>query len=187
MSVLGRRYAKAAIEAVTDNLDGQAAAQSADALNSDVQRFVALYKQSAMLQEMLRNPVLKQQRVAALGSILTRLAVGPVAHKLLALLAKRDRMHWLEDVSQQIEAFADRYVGRLRAQVRAAVMPTEAQTKRIAETLERRLGKPVLVTVTAEPALLAGLVCQVGDLTFDSSLSRQLAILTERLGAHAAS
>ncbi|KAK1548406.1 hypothetical protein Q3G72_013112 [Acer saccharum] len=150
-------------------------------------RFVALYKASPMLQEMLRNPVLKQQRVAALDAVLARLEVGPIVHKLLALLAARDRMHWLQDVSEQIEALADKQIGRLRAKVTAAVMPTQAQTQRIAETLERRLGKSVLVTVTAEPSLLAGLVCQVGDLTFDSSLSRQLAILTERLGAHGAS
>lgn len=188
MSAVAKRYAKAALEATADACGDDAALknQRVKALSEDMRRVLDLYNTSPMLQELLRNPVLKAQREESLLRLMQRLKTGSVVCKLLALLAARDRMHWLEDVSEHIEALADKHLGRLRATVLAAVMPTEAQTQRIAKTLEQRLGKPVLVTVKAEPQLLAGLVCQVGDLTFDSSLSRQLAILAERLGTHAA-
>jgi F-type H+-transporting ATPase subunit delta len=188
MSALGRRYAKAALEACTDSAGGDAnlAANRSDALAADMQRFIAAYRQSDVLQALVRNPVLQDRRAAVLEAVLTKLELGPVGHKLIALLAKNGRMDQVENVADEVAALVDMQLGRLRAHVRAAVLPDAAQTQRIAETLQRRLGKPVLVTVSAAPELLAGLVCQVGDLTFDSSLKRQLAILTERLGAHGA-
>jgi F-type H+-transporting ATPase subunit delta len=189
MSTLARRYANAALDACVESAGGDSSlsTERIAGLAQDMRRFFDLFTQSTPLQELLHNPALKGRRDQALQDVLARLELSSAAHRLIALLARNDRLEHLEATTRDIEALADSRLGRLRAHVRAAVLPSAAQTQRIAQMLQRRLGKPVSVTTEQAPELLAGLVCQVGDLTFDSSLKRQLAVLAERLGAHAAS
>ena len=181
MSSVAKRYAKAAFEATVE----KAGPAGGDGLAAELQRFAAAYGESPALQEVLRNPVLKDQRGPLLDSLLSKLQVGAITARVIRLLADNDRVTEMPAVASEVEALADARAGRLRARVKSAVMPTEAQSKRIAQALEKRLGKPVALSVEVEPELMGGLVCQVGDLTFDSSLKRQFEILTERLGAHA--
>jgi F-type H+-transporting ATPase subunit delta len=180
VSALAKRYAKAALEAAQE-AKGEGTEGLAKGLG-DLARAVA---ESPTLQEVLRNPVLKDERGKLLDALLGKLQVAGVAAKLVRLLSDNNRIDLLPEVAQQVEALADVRAGRLRAEVRSAVALSEAQAQRLTKALEKRLGQPVLVETSVDPQLLGGLVCQVGDLTFDSSLKRQLAILTERLGAHA--
>jgi F-type H+-transporting ATPase subunit delta len=180
MSALAKRYAKAALEAAQEGKgDGT------EALAKNLGALARAIEASPELQEVLRNPVLREERGALLDALAGKLQATGVAAKLVRLLSDNDRMDSLPEIARQVEALADVRAGRLRADVRSAVALSEAQTQRLAKALEKRLGQPVVVQTAVDPQLLGGLVCQVGDLTFDSSLKRQLAILTERLGAHA--
>jgi F-type H+-transporting ATPase subunit delta len=55
------------------------------------------------------------------------------------------------------------------------------QVQRIGETLTARMGTPVIPEVAVDPKLIAGMVCRVGELTFDSTLKNQLGLMAERL------
>ena len=81
---------------------------------------------------------------------------------------------------------ADELSHRLHAEVWSPMALDDAQKASLQAALEKRLGQDVLVDVNVSPELLGGLVVQVGDLKFDSSIKRQLEILRERLEAAAA-
>jgi F-type H+-transporting ATPase subunit delta len=136
---------------------------------------------STELREVLRNPVLKNERAAVLAAVMSKLGLIEPAAALVRVLVDGDRIDDLEDVVEGVEALADAQAGRVRAVVKSAIPLSEAQMQRLGKALEKRVGRPVAVTVQLEPELLGGLVCQVGDLTFDSSLRRQLKQLRERL------
>ena len=106
--------------------------------------------------------------------------------RILFASCKNDRMAHLADVVQDLLAFADEKAGRLRALVKSAIALTPDQEKRISGALEKRLGKPVSIESTIDPSLLGGLVCQVGDLTLDNSVKRQLELVRDRLQTGAA-
>lgn len=183
MSALAKRYARAALAAASEaHPDQKNQHQALEALAQDVQAFWQAYGANPMLVEVLRNPVLKAQRGKVLGAICKHLKMQSLSQKLLVLLADNDRIAHLGEIVAQIEAAVDACMGRVRAHVRFAQKPDDQQCKLLEQTLQAQLGKPVVLTVAVDPALVAGLVCQVGDTTFDSSLKRQLAILTERLG-----
>ena len=103
--------------------------------------------------------------------------------RLVMLLADNDRIDQLREVVAEIERLADEGAGRERAQVISAIDVTPEQTARIAAALEKRLGRPVLVDIEVDPEIRAGLICQIGDLTIDTSIRRQLDLIKETLTA----
>ncbi len=177
MSAIARRYARAAVEAVLTH--GSLA--DVDRLAATLRSFAQAYRDNVDLQELMQNPVLVVDRERTLHAVLNKLGVIDQGAKLIALLATRDRMSALDEVVLEVESLADDKASRLRAYVTSAVALTEAQAARVAKALEARLKKPVLVVVNVEPALMGGLICRVGDLTFDTSVRRQLKVLAETL------
>jgi F-type H+-transporting ATPase subunit delta len=183
MSELARRYASVAIDSLA--AAGTAAtAEHIDALAQDLRSFLSLHAGHGALQEILKNPVLKPNREAVLTPLLKQMGLSTLAVRLVCLLAHNDRIGLIADVVGEVEALADARAGRLRAQVRCAMAPTPAQVKALQAALKKRLGKTVVTQIEVQPELLGGLVCQVDCVTFDTSLRRQLALLSEQLGAH---
>jgi F-type H+-transporting ATPase subunit delta len=52
---------------------------------------------------------------------------------------------------------------------------------RIREALSRRTGKEVLLEVRQDPALIGGVITQIGDLVLDGSIRTQLLNMRESL------
>jgi len=181
MSALARRYAKAAVEAADHT-----GASAIEALSTGLDSFQAAYDASPELRELLENPGLKESRSQVFPEVLKRLKLSGEASNLLKLLAANGRISELENIAREVALLADEKNGRVRALVRSAVELTDAQARRVAGALEKRLGRSVLIEVQVEAELLGGLVCHVGDLTIDNSLRRQLERLREQFEASAA-
>ena len=182
MSAAGKRYARAAVEAAME----RAGLTAVEELSTGISLFQQAYAESAELREIIENPSLKNEREDVLKTILAKVGAGPETTNLVLLLAKNNRMAHLDDVLQDLLAIADEKAGRLRALVKSAIALTPDQEKRIAGALQNRLGKPVSIETTVDPTLLGGLVCQVGDLTLDNSVKRQLELVRDRLQTGAA-
>jgi ATP synthase F1 delta subunit len=177
MSAAGKRYARAAVEAAMDN-GGVPAVQ---ALSKGLTSFREAYGASSELREVLSNPALKDVRESVLRAVLGKLDASSETTNLVLVLAENDRVGALDDVAQDINSIADEKAGQLRAVVKTAIALDAGQEARIAKALEKRLGQPVTVATELDASLLGGLVCQVGDLTLDSSIKRQLEIVRDRL------
>lgn len=177
MTAVAKRYARAAVEAASEHGGDKAV----DALASVLDAFKAAYESCSELKEVLANPALSAHRESVLGAVLDKLGAGPSVARLIKILADNDRINLVPEVTAEVERLVDESAGRLRATVISAIELTQDQSDRIAGALRRRLGRPVLVTVQVDREILGGLICQVGDLKFDSSLKRQLEVLRERL------
>jgi F-type H+-transporting ATPase subunit delta len=177
MSALAKRYARAAVE-VAEQKGGQ---KSVEALSSGLTVFRAAYQDSQELRDVLRNPALREQRATALGAVIKKLGVSAEAERLVLLLADRNRIDVLDEVAAEAEQLTDERLGRVRAFVTTAVALDGPRQKRLAAALAKRFGQPVALSITVDPSILGGLVCQVRDVTMDSSVRRQLETLRERL------
>lgn len=177
MSAVARRYARAVVDAAIE----RRGKESVLALATGLKAFRDLLRVSGELHELLLNPALHDEQESVLGEVLKKLQLSEEAGALVRLLADRRRIDLLDDVVMQVEAIADESAGRVRAYVTSPMALTEPQVRRVATALERRLGVRVEVSVEINPELLGGLVCQVGDLTLDSSVRRQLTLLKEQL------
>lgn len=179
MSQLANRYARAAWDVA---LETKVTAE----LLEDFTGFHRAYAEDASLRQALTNPAFESERAALLRAVLEAAKVRPVAAHLLQLLLEHERMPLLNDVEAALRAFTDEDAGNARASVRAAVELAPQQVARIEEVLTKRMGRPVVAEVQVDPSLVAGMVCRVGRLTFDSSLKKQLGQFAESAGASSA-
>lgn len=71
--------------------------------------------------------------------------------------------------------------GQVEASVTSAIELDESQKNEIAATAARLSGKSPLITYKVNPAILGGLILQVGDIRYDNSLASQLAEARKRV------
>ena len=76
--------------------------------------------------------------------------------------------------------------GRRIAQVRSAVDLDDEERRRLAEALERTVGRPVELRVEVAPTLVGGMSVEIGDTVIDGSVRHRLDQLRETLSSAAA-
>jgi F-type H+-transporting ATPase subunit delta len=165
---IGRRYAKA--------LFGLAVEQDRVEPWSDALRALKVAVDgSPDLRDVLQNPVYtKEQRRAVAAGLAAALKLDAEPSSLLFLLSDRSRLAYLDGIVGYFGELADAKLGRVRARVTTAV-PVDAAAL---DAISKRLGAATAATVLVEhavvPAVLGGVVAQIGSIVYDGSLRTQL-------------
>lgn len=94
--------------------------------------------------------------------------------KFLHVLTQNNRLGLLRDISAAYQAIRDKQAGRVRVLVRSARALDDKQKAELQQTLAAQLGKQPILNVRVEPELLGGLIVQVGDRVYDSSVRTRL-------------
>ncbi len=123
-------------------------------------------------------PVVVRQEV--IGALLEGRAL-PAAVRLAKYAARGGRARDIVATLDTLVDDAAKARGWRVAKVQAASSVDDAQQHDLSEALTVLTGNPVDLQVTVEPALLGGVVVQVGDLLVDSSTRHRLDELKEHL------
>jgi F-type H+-transporting ATPase subunit delta len=165
---IARRYAKALFSLAVEK--GRIEPWS-DAL----QALAKAVEDSAELRSLLSNPAFpREARTAIVTRLSTELKLDPELAALLQLLGERNRLGGLAGIAAAFRELGDVELGRLRAKVTSAVPLDDASIAAIAEKLSAATKKQVLVERAVDPAILGGVVAQVGSTVYDGSLRTQL-------------
>jgi F-type H+-transporting ATPase subunit delta len=172
---IARRYAKALFGLAVESKRVEPWAQTLEALREAVLA-------SPDLRDVLSNPMYsKEQRRAIVEKLAAALELDPEPANLLFLLGDRNRLAYLEAVVDTFRELADRHLGRIRAKVISAVELDEPSAQAIADELSRKHGAQILLDRAIDPAILGGVVAQVGSLVYDGSVRTQLEDLRKQL------
>jgi F-type H+-transporting ATPase subunit delta len=172
---IARRYAKALFSLAVEKGRIEPWSDSLLALGQAIEG-------SAELRDVLQNPAYPRETRAAVMARLTeplRLDAEPAA--LLQLLGERNRLSGLTAIVAAFRELADVELGRIRARVTSAVPLDDAAVHAIAEKLSAATQKKVLVERAIDPAILGGVVAQVGSVVYDGSIRTQLEDLRSTL------
>ena len=172
---IARRYARALFDLAVeqDKVEAWAGALL------DLQRAV---EASPELRDVLENPVYTRDQRRAIGARLsTALQLDAEPTSLLYLLGDRNRLSYLGAIVDTFGRLADEKLGRVRARLTSAVPLERGAEERIAAKLSQATRRQVLLASTVDPALVGGVVAQVGAFTFDGSLRTQLEALRQQL------
>lgn len=129
------------------------------------------------------NRIKPSQRQAVAKAVCQRLSLDATLIKFIDLLMQRDRVGGIEQIARHYRELADRDGNRVRAHVRSAKPLAADAGRKIQTALESSTGKTVVLTHSVDETLIGGLVTQVGSLTLDRSVKRQLEALRADLGA----
>ncbi len=131
---------------------------------------------------MLSNPVYsRDQRRAIVEKLAGALSLDAEPAHLLFLLGDRNRLPYLAGVVDTFRDLADRHLGRLRARITSAVKLDDLAAQAIAEKLSQETKAKVLLDRVIDPAILGGVVAQVGSFVWDGSVRTQLEGLRKQL------
>ena len=139
-------------------------------------------EQQPQVRSALTNPGLPVENKRALVADLLDGRVGRRTAALADLLVELHEGHDLDTVAKQWAEAAAARRNRLVAEVRSAVELDDQRRARLAEALTRVLGKPVVLQVTIDEAILGSVVVRVGDELFDGSIRSRLEQAREALG-----
>ena len=132
---------------------------------------VSTFFASPALTRRVREPVL----AAALGN------ASALLRNFLGVLNRNNRLDLLPAVAAAYREALDQRAGRVRVWVRSAVSLGDAEREELRRTLAASLGKEPILVVRVEPELLGGLLIQVGDRVYDSSVRSRLEALRTQL------
>ncbi len=172
---IARRYAKALL--LIGKLDEQT-----EAYRSELAAVAGLVAREGQLEQAIVNPLHQSAaRRRVLQSTIDRMGVSKVMASFLVLLFDKGRFGFLPAINEFYQKLADELKGVVRATVTAAgELPGDA-VERMRTALSKRTGKEVILEVKHDPALIGGVVTQIGDLVLDGSIRTQLLNMRESL------
>lgn len=173
-SELGKRYAKAVFELAVDNRTQAKVFDDLRALNE-------LFSDKTVL-EFLTSPLVPSvEKEKALKAAIGGKGAAQEVVDLVMLLARKDRLAIFSDIVRSFEAEIDAANNVSRGTVRSATTLAPAERQRLEQTIEKTLNKKVILTYKVDPAVIGGLVAEVGSYTFDDSITSHLRRMNEDL------
>jgi F-type H+-transporting ATPase subunit delta len=172
---ISRRYAKALLSLGQE--DGKYLRYG-----EEIKAFSEFLKEETKLKEILQSPMYDAaSRKNLLGLVLEKTGFSHTINNFIQLLMAKGRIRYLEDISTIYTQLTDELSNIKRAVVTTAIQLSEDILQRIRAALKEAVQKEVIVTVNQDPAIIGGLIAQVGDLILDGSLRTQLRSLKESL------
>ena len=167
MSVAASRYAKALL----DVLYPAKAEMGIDQLRN----FSLMLTEQADAQLVFKNPTIStDHRKDLLSKVGDSLKLDTPIRNFLSLLIERNRLDLLGEITSTYETLLDEKLGVVRAHVTSALELDSAQQGQVAAKLQAMTGKKIRMQVSVDPALIGGLVAQVGSTIYDGSIRQQL-------------
>jgi F-type H+-transporting ATPase subunit delta len=125
--------------------------------------------------------VLPTQKAKAIDQAISTLKLAEPLKNFTLLLAKKNRLGIFAAVVEAFQTITDEAHGVTRGVVRSATVLGAEDRLKISELVSRATKKQVILTYKEDPALVGGLVAEVGSFTFDDSLVSHLKRINEQL------
>ena len=172
---IARVYVESLLAVATQQGQAEDLGDELEALVRDVlgkHREVAAFFTSPALTRRAREPILAR----ALAE-----NASPMLRKFVGVLNQNNRLDLLPAIAAAYREALDERAGRVRVWVRSAAPLGDAERDELRRTLAGTLGKEPILAVRVDPELLGGLMIQVGDRVYDSTVRSRLDALRTQL------
>lgn len=159
------RYAEAVFQVARDG-------QSFDLWLTELGELVQLLG-DPLAAQVLQNPAIPIDRKAA---ILTAALPGqsePI-HRFVDLLLRRNELPLVGQIVERLTELIDEYRGIETVTVTTAIPLDQGERDLLTQRLSRQTGKQVRLQESVDPALIGGVVAQIGDEIIDGSVRGRL-------------
>ncbi len=176
-NIVSRRYAKA-LFTVGGGKGGDAQAS----LGKELADLAGALEGSPEALRFFKNPLFSaEEKRKVLGQMTQKLSTSQVAQNFCNLLADKDRLAFLPDISSGYTELLDQVSGLIRGELVTAVPLSADKQKEIQTKLEQQTGKKLVLTFATDKDILGGIVIKISDRVLDASIKAQLHILKETI------
>jgi F-type H+-transporting ATPase subunit delta len=132
------------------------------------------------LHALLRNPQLDSAaKMSILGELIAD--ADELVRNFLQLVAEKGRVGEIEEIARDFERLWAEEEGVLNVEVTTAVELSDEDAGAIVKQIEEASGRSVEASRKVDPALVAGIVLQVGSMRLDASVRGRLERLRQEL------
>jgi len=172
----GTRYARALFDVARKEGDVQQAGQ-------DLAGFAQFVSGHDSLQKIFANPAIPapKKRAVVEQLIARAAAMSPIVRKLLLLLAERDRLGLLPDVTAAYQNRLMEHAKVVRAEIVTAIDLSADRVAALQQGLAQATGLQVQLESRVDPSIIGGAIARVGSTVYDGSVTRQLQKMKEAL------
>jgi F-type H+-transporting ATPase subunit delta len=151
-------------------------AKKLDAVKADLDGFAALVDANPDLARLVRSPVFTaEEQARALTAVLAKAGITGLAANFLLLVASNRRLFTIGPILKAFRALVARHKGEITAQVTVADKLSDKNFDALKGALKTVTGgKDIDLDVKVDPAIIGGLIVQVGSRMVDSSLRTKL-------------
>jgi F-type H+-transporting ATPase subunit delta len=175
--VVANRYARALADAVARTADYRQ-------ILHELEDFYAAYLESPELRGVCETPAVPlPQKTRVLEAILERAGASPVTLNFLRVLLAHYRMALLGEVVEAYRKIANNRLGIVQVKVSYAADLSEAERESLRARFAELTRKQVELEFHLNPALLGGIVAQIGSTVYDGSVRGHLERLREQFMA----
>jgi len=168
-NAIARRYAKALVQLGSEN-------RLIDRFSQELNVVEGLVAGNAELRAAFGNPAFTaEQKKQIMKELVARLGCSELVSNFLLLLVDKNRIAFLSQIVEIYGKLADEQSGVIRPVITSAFALDDAQINAIKKALEQQTGKQVVPQVSIDSSLIGGVVTQIGDIAYDSSVKTQLA------------
>ncbi len=179
MASLAGRYASALYD-LARNQPGDAVA----VVERDLDQLSAAIAESADLALLLHDPqVSRPAAESAIKAVAQVLGCMGLTINFLGVLAQNRRLASLPDMIRAFAAITADARGEVTADVTTAHPLTDDQMAALSARLAQREGRAIKLSTRVDPAILGGLVVQIGSQMVDSSIRTRLNTLAQAIKA----
>ena len=167
-SGLAGRYAAALFDLAED-------AKALDVVAEELRGLKTAIESNEDLLRLTRSPLYdRDQQAKAMTAILDKSGIGDLTRRFVLVVTRNRRLFALTRIIDAFLRELARRRGEVTAQVTAARQLSEAQQNDLMAALRKVVGTKVDVDLKVDPALLGGLIVQVGSRMIDTSLRSKL-------------
>ncbi len=165
---IARRYAKALVQLGSEG-------GLIDRFREELAAVDGLFSGNGELRAAFANPAFTaEQKKEIMKGLVEKAKCSGLVGNFLLLLVDKNRVAFLGQIVQTYQKLADEQSGVIRPVIRTAFDLDAGQVTAIQGALEKQTGKKVVPQVTVDSGLLGGVVTQIGDTAYDSSVKTQL-------------
>ncbi len=165
---LAGRYASALFDLASES-------KAIDGVQASLATLQTALTDSADLAALVSSPVVtRSDAEKAIEAVAKALKLDSLTAKFLGVLAENRRLADLPAMIDAYHAIVAAHRGEVTAKVTSAHPLSAEQLKALAANLKTRVGRDVKIATTVDPAILGGLVVQLGSQLIDGSIRTRL-------------
>ncbi len=176
-TVIARRYANALF-----TIGKKSGLKDLESYGQYLTELEQCIKSSHDLDRVFKSPVVTvQEKKDVLAKLLSGMGASAVLKNFCLLLADKNRLSTLKDISQIYGKLLDQEKGILRGTLITAISLDTKKKNAIKKQLEEKAGTSIDLVFDVDTSILGGVVLHVGDRVLDASLRAQLAVLRKTI------